>query len=180
LSEPSQEMISKKLRRLPGELLRALLNATAILVIIAAVLVLVAITRVNNFAGHLVETTTEAALSRIDLPSRDVLANIRTLTEEIRGLRSSLGQVREGDPKFQSDIAGLREALSTLDVNIERLTSARTLLTDEGIGHLSRSVSDTLTSLRGCASGTGTRRPGADNDGGERGELMQFSDKGHL
>jgi hypothetical protein len=57
-----------------------------ILVIVAAILALVAIVRIDNFAGNVVATMTEAALSKIDLPSKDVLANLRNLTEEVRAL----------------------------------------------------------------------------------------------
>ena len=69
MSEPHRNRISAKLWRLPGELLLALINATAILVIVAAILALVAIMRIDNFAGNVVATMTEAALSKIDLPS---------------------------------------------------------------------------------------------------------------
>ena len=86
MSEPDRNRISAKLWRLPGELLLALINATAILVIVAAILALVAIMRIDNFAGNVVATMTEAALSKIDLPSKDVLANLRNLTEEVRAL----------------------------------------------------------------------------------------------
>ena len=54
--------------------------------IVAAILALVAIVRIDNFAGNVVATMTEAALSKIDLPSKDVLANLRNLTEEVRAL----------------------------------------------------------------------------------------------
>ena len=46
--------ISARLWRLPGQLLLALINATAILVIVAAILALVAIARVEHFAANIV------------------------------------------------------------------------------------------------------------------------------
>jgi hypothetical protein len=70
LSEPDRKEISARLRRLPAEFLLALINTTAILVIVAAILALVAMVRVENFAGSVVSRMTEAALSKIDLPSR--------------------------------------------------------------------------------------------------------------
>jgi len=140
--------------------LLALIDATAVLVIIAAILALVAIARIDNFAGNVVATMTEAALSRIDLPSRDVLANLRTLTEEVRALGNDLREIRAREnPVLQSEIVRLREALTALDANVDRLISARTFLTDEAIGRLGRSVTDTLTKLRGCASNVGRMQP---------------------
>lgn len=153
MSEPRRHTLSAKLRRLPVDLLIALANATAVLVIIAAVLALVTITRVNNFAGNIASAMTEAALSKIDLPSRDVLTDIRNLTEEIRALGNTLQQIREGEnPVLQSEIARLKERLGNLRTSIDRLTNARTILTDEAIGQLGRSVGDTLTKMRGCTS----------------------------
>ena len=152
--------LSTRLRRLPGELALALVNATAILVIIAAILALVAMTRINNFAGTLAATMTESALSKIDLPSRDVLKNLNDLTAELRSVRSSFREARKGaDPILESKIARLEQAAGTLSANIERLTKARTILTDEAIGQLGRSVSDTLTKLRGCPSTAGQATP---------------------
>ena len=55
------------------------------------------------------------------------------------------------NPILQSNIAGLTEALAALNVNVDRLANARTILTDEAIGRLGRSVSDTLANMRGCA-----------------------------
>jgi len=156
VSEPNRNAVSTKLWRLPGEFLLALINATTILVIIAAILALVAITRINNFAGNVVATMTEAALSKIDLPSRDVLANLRNLTEEVRALGNSLREIREGEhPVLQSEISTLKEALSTLSANLDRLRNARTVLTEEAIGQLGRSVGNALTKMRGCASDVG-------------------------
>jgi len=166
LSEPDRNRIAVKLWQIPGRLLLALIDATAVLVIIAAILALVAIARIDNFAGNVVATMTEAALSRIDLPSRDVLANLRTLTEEVRALGNDLREIRAREnPALQSEIARLREALTALDANVDRLISARTFLTDEAIGRLGRSVTDTLTKLRGCASNVGQMQPHRTLDG---------------
>ena len=52
----------------------ALINATAILVIVAAIVALVALVRIEHFAENIVATMTRAVLSKVDLPSKDVLA----------------------------------------------------------------------------------------------------------
>ena len=149
-----------RLRRLPAEFLLALINATAILVIIAAVLALVAMTRINNFAGNIAATMTEAVLSKIDLPSRDVLANLRNLTEEIRTLGYTLREINVGEnPVLQSEIARLKEALTALSGSVDRLANARTILTDEAIGRLGRAATNTLTKMRGCTSNVGQIQP---------------------
>ena len=60
MAEADHPGISARLWRLPGQLLLALINATAILVIVAAILVLVAISRVEHFGANIVATMTEA------------------------------------------------------------------------------------------------------------------------
>jgi hypothetical protein len=145
--EPDRNGISARLWRLPGQLLLALINATAILVIAAAILALVAITRIDHFAGNLVATMTEAVLSKVDLPPKDVLANLRNLTAEVRSLGNALGEIRAGEnPILQFEIVRLKEALTVLNISLDRLGSARSILTDEAIGQLGRAVTDALTS----------------------------------
>jgi hypothetical protein len=71
LSETVRNGISARLWRLPREFLLALINATAILAIIAAILALLAVELIDNLAGNVVATMTEAVLSKINLPSKD-------------------------------------------------------------------------------------------------------------
>jgi hypothetical protein len=82
---------------LPGQLLIALVNATAILVIVAAVLALLAVSRIERLAGSVTATMTEAVLSKLDLPQKNVLANIQNLTAEARRLADTLRDIRTAD-----------------------------------------------------------------------------------
>ncbi len=160
MSKPHRNEISARLRRLPVDFLLALINATAILVIVAAILALMVMVRIDNFAGSVVTTMTDAVLSKIDLPSKNVLANLRNLTEEVRTLGNTLRDIKVGEnPVIQSEIARLKEALTDLNASVDRLANARTILTDEAIGQLGRAVTDTLTQMRGCASKVGQMQP---------------------
>ena len=160
MAEPDRNGISARLWRLPGQLLLALINATAILVIAAAILALVAIARINHFAGNLVATMTEAVLSKVDLPAKDVLANLRNLTAEVRTLGNALGEIKAGEnPVLQFEIVRLKEALTVLNISVDRLGNARSILTDEAIGQLGRTVTDALMKLRDCSSNVGRMAP---------------------
>src|SRR6476646_11427913 len=160
MAEPEGSEISARLWRLPGQLLLALINATAILVIVAAIVTLVAIARINPFAENVVGTMTEAVLSKVDLPQKDVLANIRNLTAEVRTLGNTLREIKTGEhPALQPELAQLKEALTVLRVSVDRLGSARSILTDEAIGQLGRTVTDALTKLRDCSSSTRQMTP---------------------
>ena len=166
MSEPDRNGISAKLWRLPGEFLLALINATAVLAIVAAILVLIAMARIDNFAGSVVTTMTEAALSKLDLPPKDALANLRSLTEEVRTLGNTLRDIKVGEnPVIQIEIARLKEALTALNASVDRLTNTRTILTDEAIAQLGRAVTDTLTQMRGCTSKVGQMQPSLNAEG---------------
>ena len=156
MPEPDRNGISARLWRLPGQVLLALINATSILVIVAAIVALVAIARINHFADNVAATMTEAVLSKVDLPSRGVLANLRDLTAEVRTLGNSLREIKAGEnPSLQFEIAQLKEALTVLRVSVDRIGSARSILTDEAIEQLGRRVTDTVMKLRNCSSNAG-------------------------
>ena len=59
----------------------------------------------------------------------------------------------------QIEIARLKEALTALNVSVDRLTNTRTIFTDEAIGQLGRAIIDTLTKMRGCTSNVGQMQP---------------------
>jgi hypothetical protein len=160
MPEPDRNGISARLWRLPGQLLLILINATAILVIVAAILALVAIARINHFAGNVAATMTEAVLSKVDLPSKDVLANLRNLTTEARTLGNTLREIKTSEnPALRIEMAQLKEALTALNVSVDRLGSARSFLTDQAIERMGRRVSDTLMKLRDCPSNIGQVPP---------------------
>ena len=166
MSKPHRNEISARLRRLPVDFLLALINATTLLVIVAAILALVVMVRIDNLAGRVVTTMTEAVLSKIDLPSKNVLANLRNLTEEVRTLGNTLRDIKVGEnPVIQIEIARLKEALTALTVSIDRFANARTILTDEAIAQLGRAVTDTLTQMRGCTSKVGQMQPSLNAEG---------------
>ena len=121
MPEPDRNGISARLWRLPGQLLRMLIDATVILVIVAAILALVTIGRINQFAGNVAATMTEAVLSKVDLPSKDVLANLRNLTTEVRTLGDTLREIKTSEnPSLRIEMAQLKEALTTLNVSLDR------------------------------------------------------------
>jgi hypothetical protein len=153
MTEQDHNGISTRLWKLPGQLLLALINGTAILVIVAAILALVAIVRINHFAENIVATMTEAVLSKVDLPSKDVLTNIRELTGEVRALGNSLREIRTGEnPMLQSDIARLKDSLTALSTSVDRLRSSRSVLTDEVAARFGERITQTLMNLRDCRS----------------------------
>jgi len=153
MADPDGNGISARLRRLHGQLLLSLVNATAILAIAAAIVTLVAIARINHFAENVVATMTEAVLSEVELPPKCVLANLQNLTAEVRELGNSLREIKAGEnTPLRLEVAKLKDALNVLNVSVEQLGNARSILTDEAIGRLGQTVTDTLMKMRNCPS----------------------------
>jgi hypothetical protein len=151
MTEPDHPGISARLWRLPGQLLLTLINATAILVIAASILALVALVRIEHFAENISATMTQAVLSKIDLPSKDVLANVRELTGEVRALGNTLRETKAGENRvLESEIAHMKERLSAFSVSVDRLGNARAILTDEVAARFGDTVAQTLIKLKDC------------------------------
>jgi hypothetical protein len=99
---------------------------------------------------------TDAVLSKVDLPSKDVLANVRELTGEVRVLGNALREIKVGEnPVLQSEIARLKESLIALSSSVDRLGSSRSILTDEVAARFGSTISQTLMKLRDCSSNVG-------------------------
>jgi hypothetical protein len=96
---------------------------------------------------------TEAVLSKVDLPSKEVLADLRNLRTDIRTLGNALRDLRAGEhPILQSEIAQLQQKLTVLNSSVDRLGSARSILTDEAIGEFGQTLTDGMIRLAHCTS----------------------------
>jgi hypothetical protein len=149
MSEPIAPRVSARLRRLPGQLVLALINATAILVIAAAILALVAMGRIDRLAGRVAETMTDAVLAKAGGLPKGALAELPRLRAELQRFGDALRERKLGEnAAVQAEAAQLREALAALRTSIDRLASARSALT--GLGAV-----EALAKLRGCAAAAG-------------------------
>ena len=156
MSEPIAPGFSARLRRLPGQLVLALINATAILVIAAAILALVAMGRIDRLAGRVAETMTDAVLAKAGGLPRDALADLPKLRAELQRFGDALRERKLGEnAAVQAEAAQLREALAALRTSIDRLASARSALTDDAIRQFGLGAADALAKRRGCASAVG-------------------------
>lgn len=148
---PDTNELSLRLRRLPRQLLMALINGTAILVIVAAVLALVATSKVTHLAENVSATMTDAVLSRIDVEPQQLLAGIRSVGGDVRSLAKTLKEAR-AEEAFRQDpkIERLSERLGTLQASIERLGDARAQLVEEASARVARAVAEGIENFRAC------------------------------
>ena len=136
----------------------ALINGTAILVIVAAVLALVATSKVTHLAENVSATMTDAVLSRIDVEPQQLLAGIRSVGGgirsvggDVRSLAKTLKEAR-AEEAFRQDpkIERLSERLGTLQASIERLGDARAQLVEEASARVARAVAEGIENFRAC------------------------------
>ena len=156
MSNTAGDGLGPRLRRLPGQVLLALVNGTAVLIIAAAILTIMVFSRAERFAGNIAATMTDAVLARVDVDPQQALANLQGLTAEVRTLGVTLKEVKaEEMSKLDPRLATLAERLDSLRVSVDRLTETKPLLTHEAISQLGRSVGDSLMRLRDCGPQNG-------------------------
>jgi len=151
MSEPVKSEFSARLRRLPGQLLLALVNGTAILVIAAAILAIIASSKVTHLAQNVASTTTDAVLSRVGGDPRQVVQSIQRVSDDVHTLAVALEKAKAGGVAgLNPEIARLGERLSALNANIEQLRDARSRLIDEVLAKVGSSVNEWLRNFRAC------------------------------
>ncbi|MEE9589311.1 MAG: hypothetical protein V3V97_14955 [Hyphomicrobiaceae bacterium] len=157
MPEPGRSEFSTRLRKLPRQLLLALINGTAMLVIAAAILAIIASSKVTYLAQNVASTMTDAVLSRVGGDPQRVAQNLQSVSDEVRTLLAALEQTKvDGAARLGPEIARLSEQLSSLEATIEQLRDARSRLIDEAIAKVGSSLSEGLQNFRACPRGEGT------------------------
>jgi hypothetical protein len=153
LPEPdgNRDELRARLWMLPRQLLLALINATAILVIVAAILALVAFSKVTHLANDVAATMTDAVLSRIDVKPQQVLANLQGVAADVRALSASLKEARvQGPARFDPEVAKLSDRLGALQASIQKLGEARSSLIDEAITRMGSALAEGPKNFKEC------------------------------
>lgn len=156
MSESERNEFSTRLRALPRQLLLALINGTAILVIAASILAIIASSKVTHLAQNVASTMTDAVFSRIGENPKQVIQDLRSVSDEVHTLLAALEQRKADEPaRLGPEIARLDERLSSLEGAIEKLRDARSRLIDEAIAKIGSSLSEGLQNFRACPNGDG-------------------------
>jgi len=168
MSDPANSDLSARLRKLPGQLLLALVNGTAVLVILAAILAIIATSKVTHLAHDVASTMTDAVLSRVGEDPRHVVQNIQRVADDVHTLSVALEKAKsEGVPSLGPEVARLNERLDELQGNLKRLRGARSDLIDDLVAKVGNAAGDALQTL-----GTCPRRNEKDADAGGIGPVF--------
>jgi hypothetical protein len=164
MSDPANSDLSARLRKLPGQLLLALVNGTAVLVILAAILAIIATSKITHLAHNVASTMTDAVLSRVGEDPRHVVRNIQRVSDDVHTLTVALKEAKsEGLPSLGLEVARLNERLDELKANLQRLRDARSNLIDELVAKVGNVANDALQNLGTC--------PGPSKENGYRSQL---------
>ena len=151
MSDPDDRTLKARLQRLPGQVLLALVNGTAILVIAASILALVAAARITHLAHDVAETMTDAVLSTVDLSPRQFQATVQTVSADIRDLTETLQETRaEAAASLDPALARLNAKLAAIESGVEDLTEVRGALIKETVAQVSVAVGEELQRFGTC------------------------------
>ncbi|WP_417708707.1 hypothetical protein [Roseibium aggregatum] len=143
--------LGRRLVRLPGQLLLALVNATALLVIAACVLSLVVLNRVDSAGERIASNVTEAALARLQVSPADFKARIEALDEKISAL---MAEITDPDLKDHWEVAqqlkDLNRNLADIKLAAAGLSAAGPEITDTAFRQAGDMLTRALYTLRGC------------------------------
>jgi hypothetical protein len=154
MSEAARSELSTRLRRLPGQSMLALVNGTAILVIVAAILAIIASSKVTHLAQNVASTMTDAVLSRVDASPRQVVQNIRRVSNDVHTLTVALSRTKtDGISGLGPEVARLNERLASLKANLDELQGARSNLIDELIVKVGKEIGNALQNFTACYPG---------------------------
>lgn len=143
--------VSARLRKLPAQMLLALVNGTAILVIAASILALVATAKVTHLAENVAATMTDAVLSRVDVKPARVLAKLESVSADVQALRTALEEKKEDSlASLDPAIERLNQRLEALETAVVQLRDARSRLMDEATARLSLSLGEALQTFGAC------------------------------
>jgi hypothetical protein len=83
---------------------------------------------------------------------QQLLASIHNVGEDVHALAKTLKQAKaEGTFRQDPEIERLTERLGALQASIERLGDARSLLVEEAVARVARTVAEGLENFRACS-----------------------------
>lgn len=143
--------LGARLVRLPGQLLLALVNATALLVIVACVLVIVVLNRVDAAGERIAGTVTDAALARLEVSPAEFKTRLETLDNRIAGLSEQLKNPDLSDHwEVSQQLKDLNGNLAQIRLAAEGLSAAGPDVMATAFEQAGKLLTGSLFALRGC------------------------------
>ncbi|MEM9631703.1 MAG: hypothetical protein AAGA50_10285 [Pseudomonadota bacterium] len=152
----SSPSIGTRLKRLPGQFLVALLNATSILVIAACVLVIVMLNQIDTAGARIAASVTEATFSQMQISPAEFKTRLVALDQRIELLSERLANPElQQDGELKQQLTELNRNLTDLKEAAQSIRSAGPAVTSTAFEQAGDMVTDSLYALRGCRSNEG-------------------------
>jgi hypothetical protein len=159
-TEPKEEAMSEtsqsfrtRLMRLPRQLLLALVNAAALLVIVACVLALLVLNRAETAGERIAGAATDAALARLQVSPEDFGERLERLDEQLETLNARLSDPGLKDHwEITQQLKDLNRSLSGISRAAEGLSAAGPDVAAAAFDQAGDTLTDALYVLRGCRS----------------------------
>lgn len=149
----SAPTIATRLKRLPRQLLLALVNATALLVIVACVLVIVVLNRVDQAGARIAGTVTEAALAKLDMTPAALKERLQSVDGTVAALVDQLETAGARDDRALTlQVAELNRTLTDLKAAAQNLGSAGPDITEAAFRQAGETLTEAILSVRGCSA----------------------------
>lgn len=162
--------IGSRVVKLFKDLALALFNASVVLVVVASVLVLVLLNRVDTFSQDVAENALNAAIGAVGLSPQQTIQKLEKISVSVSELNSTL-KAKKSKTASAGSVTSLgssftTSALSEEELKIERLTgqlkeinqalkelvSKKALFTDKVIEKVGATFSESLIRVRDCSS----------------------------
>lgn len=143
----STPTFGSRLGRAISNLLLAVLNATLVLFIVAAIAGIVLIGKARTFASDIAGDVTQAAISSTGLQPADALSELRMVSTEIRDLKVAIA---ERGTDVDQRVAQLSARLDSVQATIDGLRSRKVEMTDAVIDRAGVALGNAMRSLRDC------------------------------
>lgn len=152
--------LGRRLLRLPGQFLVALVNATAILVIAACVLAIIVLDRVNGAAESVASSVTDATLARLQVSPTEFKARLAVLDDRIAQIATKLETAgADQDGELVRQVAQLNATLADLKLAADGIKAAGPEVTDAAFRQAGTIVTESLLALRGCETASEASAP---------------------
>ncbi|WP_209010835.1 hypothetical protein [Labrenzia sp. PHM005] len=140
-----------RLIRLPGQLLLALINATALLVIAASVLALLVLHQVEEAGTRVAGAVTGATLARLQVTPAEFKDNLENLDDRVQEISEWLQSPSlKADPELKRQLTELNANLVGLREAADGIRSAGPDITSAAFEQAGDLLTDALHTLRGC------------------------------
>lgn len=143
-----------------GDFLRSLLNATLVLVIICAGLLVWLVYKVDAVASDVAADVDMRLVEAVEADVRDAIAEIHGLRDDLKIMNEQVdAMLADPDslvtPEMRRELEEINAYADEIDRKLDELTTLDQELSDQQIRELGKSLAEVIVEARGCRDEAG-------------------------